>query len=61
MGDVLMRGKLLSIVERDGVHRTGRRSCAIHPCCWLIQNKSLSGDVLKASVDKQAWDDSDPQ
>jgi hypothetical protein len=25
---------------------------------WLTQNKSLSGDVLKASVDKQAWDDS---
>jgi uncharacterized membrane protein YgcG len=25
---------------------------------WLTQNKSLSGDVLKTAVDKQAWDDS---
>jgi hypothetical protein len=25
---------------------------------WLTHNKSLSGDVLKAAADKQAWDDS---
>jgi hypothetical protein len=25
---------------------------------WLMQNKSLSGDALKAATDKQAWDDS---
>lgn len=25
---------------------------------WLTQNKNLSGDVLKAAVDKQKWDDS---
>jgi hypothetical protein len=25
---------------------------------WLTQNKNLSGDVQKAAVDKQAWDDS---
>ncbi len=25
---------------------------------WMNENKSLSGDVLKAAVDKQAWDDS---
>jgi hypothetical protein len=25
---------------------------------WLARNKNLSGDVQKAAVDKQAWDDS---
>ena len=25
---------------------------------WLTQNKNLSGDVLKAAVDKQGWDES---
>jgi hypothetical protein len=25
---------------------------------WLTKNKALSGDALKAAVDKQAWDDS---
>jgi hypothetical protein len=25
---------------------------------WLMHNKSLSGDALKAATDKQAWDDS---
>ncbi len=25
---------------------------------WMNENKNLSGDVLKAAVDKQAWDDS---
>src|SRR5579862_5528471 len=25
---------------------------------WLARNKSLSGDALKAAVDKQTWDDS---
>src|SRR5215469_17666654 len=25
---------------------------------WVTQNKNLSGDVLKAAVDKQKWDDS---
>src|SRR5262249_17373901 len=25
---------------------------------WLSQNKNLSGDALKAAVDKQAWDES---
>src|SRR4249920_3156930 len=24
---------------------------------WLTQNKNLSGDLLKAAVDKQGWDD----
>src|SRR3974377_1732794 len=26
---------------------------------WLNQNKNLSGDALKAAVDKQAWDESE--
>src|SRR3974377_1213672 len=26
---------------------------------WLTKNKTLSGDALKAAVDKQAWDESE--
>src|SRR5262252_7797378 len=32
MGDVLMRGKLLSVVERDGVHEVRNRFEAAHGC-----------------------------
>ena len=32
MGDVLMRGKLLSVVERDGVHEVADRLEATHGC-----------------------------
>src|SRR5262245_57230530 len=32
MGDVLMRGKLLSVVERDGMHEVRNRLEAAHGC-----------------------------
>ena len=32
MGDVLMRGKLLSVVERDGVHEVADRLEPTHGC-----------------------------
>jgi hypothetical protein len=32
MSDVLMRGKLLSVVERDGVHEVRNRLEAAHGC-----------------------------
>ena len=32
MGDILMRGKFLSVVERDGVHEVVDRLEATHGC-----------------------------